>query len=142
MLQRKSKGFGVGKWNGPGGKIEEGETPAECAQREVLEETGVQPVDPQLWGELEFIFPHKPEDNFYSYVFVSREYHGKPEDKGEGELKWFSKEEIPLEQMWDDDRYWLHEMLEGNFVRKRFYFDGNGRVSSYFNITLKGEKSF
>ncbi|MFW5888226.1 MAG: 8-oxo-dGTP diphosphatase [Patescibacteria group bacterium] len=134
LLQKKSKGFGKGKWNGPGGKIEKGETPKECVQREVKEETGIEVLKVESRGELEFIFPHKPEDNFYCYVFVARDFQGEPEDKGEGELKWFKKEELPLSRMWDDDRYWLLEMLEGNFVRKRFYFDKNNSVQSHYDI--------
>lgn len=134
LLQCKSRGFGKGKWNGPGGKIESGETPEISVKREVWEETGMDVHDLQLTGELEFIFPHKTEDNFYSYVFISHNYQGEPEDKGEGELRWFAKKDIPLEDMWDDDKYWLHEMLEGSFVRKRFYFDENGCVDSYFDL--------
>ena len=41
LLKRANRGISVGKWNAPGGKIEAGETPEECAQREVLEETGL-----------------------------------------------------------------------------------------------------
>lgn len=108
--------------------------PRECVQREVAEETGLRITDPELQGELEFIFPHKPADNFYCYVFVSRYFRGEPEDKGEGELRWFRKEDLPLEQMWDDDKYWLHEMLTGKFVRKRFYFNVNSKVESCIDI--------
>jgi len=42
LLQRKSAGrFGEGKWNGPGGKVQPGETPLECVVREVRDETGL-----------------------------------------------------------------------------------------------------
>jgi 8-oxo-dGTP diphosphatase len=135
LLQHKSRGFGQGKWNGPGGKIELGETPEQAVKREVWEETGLKVLSLEHQGELEFIFPHKREDDFYCYVFISREYKGEPEDKGEGELKWFSKERIPLRQMWDDDKYWLQEALGGEFVRKRFYFNKNGNVDSYFDLS-------
>ncbi len=134
LLQCKSKGFGKGKWNGPGGKIEAGETPKACVKREVLEETGVKIIETELWGKLEFIFPYKPEDNFYSYVFVCRDFRGIPADKGEGELRWFSKEKIPWKKMWDDDKYWLDKMLGGEFVEKRFYFNKDGYVDSCFNL--------
>lgn len=136
-MQCKSKGFGQGKWNGPGGKIESDETPEGSAQREVWEETGMEISELELRGELEFIFPHKTEDNFYSYVFISRNYKGEPEDKGEGELRWFRRNDIPLDKMWDDDKYWLHEMLAGKFVRKRFYFDKDGRVDTYLSLEQK-----
>ncbi len=43
MLHRNKKPNDVhaGKWIGVGGKIERGETPQECAAREILEETGL-----------------------------------------------------------------------------------------------------
>ena len=42
LLQRKSAGrFGEGKWNGPGGKVQPGETPLKCVVREVRAETGL-----------------------------------------------------------------------------------------------------
>lgn len=33
LLGMKKRGFGVGKWNGFGGKIQNGETMLECAKR-------------------------------------------------------------------------------------------------------------
>ena len=40
LLGMKKRGFGVGKWNGFGGKLEPGETVLEAAAREVKEECG------------------------------------------------------------------------------------------------------
>ena len=40
LLGMKKRGFGVGKWNGFGGKLEPGETVVEAAAREVREECG------------------------------------------------------------------------------------------------------
>ena len=44
MLHRNKKPNDVheGKWIGVGGKLERGETPQECAAREIFEETGAQ----------------------------------------------------------------------------------------------------
>ncbi len=41
LLGRKKRGMGFGKWNGFGGKIEDGETMRECAVRELYEECGI-----------------------------------------------------------------------------------------------------
>ena len=38
LLIRKKRGLGAGKINGPGGKLEPGETPRQCVMREVREE--------------------------------------------------------------------------------------------------------
>jgi len=46
LLIRKKRGLGAGKINGPGGRIESGETPLDCVVRETKEEVGVSPVNP------------------------------------------------------------------------------------------------
>ena len=128
LLQHKSRGFGKGKWNGPGGKIEKGETPEEATIREVKEETGLIVKKLKKMGEIEFIFTDNYNSNNYCHVFICDKYEGNPIDGGEGELKWFKKNEIPLDKMWDDDKYWLIDILNGKQVKKRFYFDKNGNV--------------
>ena len=41
LLAMKKRGFGMGKWNGVGGKVEDGETIEMAAARETGEEIGV-----------------------------------------------------------------------------------------------------
>ena len=57
----KKKGFGAGRWNGFGGKVEKGETVAEAAKREVLEEAGVEIDGLEEIGVLDFEFIGNPE---------------------------------------------------------------------------------
>ena len=56
MLYRNKKenDYHEGKWNGLGGKLEAGETPEECAIREVYEESGLKVFGPQLKGLITF----------------------------------------------------------------------------------------
>ena len=56
LLIRKLRGLGAGKINAPGGRLEPGESPAEAAVRESLEEVGVRPLAPRHRGELRFQF--------------------------------------------------------------------------------------
>ena len=56
LLIRKKRGLGAGKVNGPGGKVDPGETPLEAACREVEEEVGVTVEDVVACGELSFQF--------------------------------------------------------------------------------------
>ena len=47
LLIRKLRGIGAGKVNGPGGKIDPGESPLEAAVRETREELHVTPIEPR-----------------------------------------------------------------------------------------------
>ncbi|WP_308634202.1 NUDIX hydrolase [Paenibacillus silvisoli] len=42
LMLNRNKPPAMGLWNGVGGKLEDGETPLQCAEREVFEETGLQ----------------------------------------------------------------------------------------------------
>lgn len=135
LLQKKRRGFGQGKWNGPGGKIDPGESKEECAVREIREETGIKVIELEEKAYLEFIFPRGQEDsNNQTYVFVATKWQGEPEDKGEGELRWYKTSKLPLDKMWDDDQYWLPQVLAGEKMRKRFYFDEYGKVYKHEGI--------
>ena len=56
LLIHKKRGLGAGKINGPGGRLDDGETPLQCALREVDEEIGVQPIGSRESGQLLFQF--------------------------------------------------------------------------------------
>jgi len=134
LLQYKNHGFGKGKWNGPGGKVDIGETAEESVIREVKEETGLIIKNPKKTAELEFIYDGKEVWTRYCDVFMCYEFIGEPKDLGEGELKWFKKEEIPLDQMWEDDRYWLADVLNGKYVKMRFCFNKENKLIDYKNV--------
>lgn len=134
LLQHKRRGFGQGKWNGVGGKIAPDESPEAGTRREVREETTIAAGPLEKVGTLEFIFTTKPEWNNYCHVYLCREFSGEPADTGEGELKWWPIDAVPLDAMWDDDRYWLPQALAGEKLDMRFYFDAEGKVIRYENV--------
>jgi 8-oxo-dGTP diphosphatase len=55
LLIRKKRGLGAGKVNGPGGRIEDGESAEQAAVRETFEEVGVRPLRVSEAGELAFV---------------------------------------------------------------------------------------
>ena len=106
LLQKKSAGFfGEGKWNGVGGKLRLGEPPHEGVKREVLEETGLQVSRIKLHGALKFYFGKVEKPNWIVYVFSTKVFKGNLKSNEEGFLQWFNFDEIPYEQMWQDDKY-------------------------------------
>ena len=80
LLIRKKRGLGAGKINGPGGKMDPGESAAECAIRETKEELGVTAGDPIERGRLCFQFV----DGFsiHCTVFVATKFTGRAVETG------------------------------------------------------------
>lgn len=123
LLQKKAKGkFGELKWNGPGGKLSEGESPEDCAKREVLEETGVEVPHLKGHGIVYFYNEGSIVPDVSVHIFSATAFESEPKDLGEGELAWFPFNRLPLHEMWDDDKFWLPHVLAGKTVRGHFYF--------------------
>lgn len=121
LLIRKKRGLGAGKLNGPGGKLEPGETVLQSAIRETREEIGVTPLDPELHGELHFDFT----DGYrlHCSVFRADAYEGEPVSTVEADPVWHDPKQLPFEEMWSDDRFWLPLLVEGRCFRGFFQFD-------------------
>lgn len=122
LLIRKKKGFGAGKINGVGGRVEPGERPEEAAVREVFEEVGVRVRSLEPAGTLEF-YSIDSEPDWLIHVFLSRDFEGEPRESEEASPRWYRVGELPLEEMWEDDRVWLRYALSGKRVEGRFWYD-------------------
>jgi len=122
VLIHKKRGFGKGKINGPGGRIEAGETPKQAAIREVQEEICVTPTGVEEYGELFFQF----QDGFsiHGVVFLADGFEGDLGETEEAAPFWVSHDEIPYARMWADDVHWLPLVLAGQRFTGRFLFDG------------------
>jgi len=138
LLQKKTAGrFGEGKWNGPGGKLGPGETPENCARREVREETGLRVRSLRLHGALRHYFGDVDEPDWIVYQFSVTEFEGEPMESDEGELRWFPVDEIPYGEMWQDDEHWLPLLLDGKDFTGDFYFNEDGSELLDFTLTVR-----
>jgi len=129
LLIRKKRGLGAGKINGPGGRLEAGETPLEAAIRETREELGIEAVAPELRGELHFQFV-----DGYSLlcsVFVAPDCIGTPVETDEADPLWTPLDAIPYEEMWADDARWLPGLIAGRTFRGYFHFDGDEMLAHH-----------
>lgn len=127
LLIRKKRGFGAGKINAPGGRLEPGEQPHECAIRETHEEVGLVPENVRHHGELHFQFADGY--SLHCSVFVSEEFTGDLIETDEALPLWTPIDQIPFEEMWADDIHWLPGVIEGRRFRGYFHFDGEAMIS-------------
>ena len=60
-------------------------------------------------------------------VYTTSSFSGNLKESEEGKLGWFSKQSIPYEQMWEDDRYWLPILISGRTFKGSFEFSADGK---------------
>lgn len=123
LLGMKKRGFGKGRWNGFGGKVSAEETVQDAAKREMQEEAGIEVMDLEKVGIIDFEFKDNPEIS-QVHIFRSSIFLGEPMESEEMKPQWFHIDEIPFEKMWPDDPYWMPLFLGGKKFRGRFLFDG------------------
>lgn len=126
LLIHKKRGLGAGKINGPGGRIDPGETPEACAVREVQEELRVTPTGVLPAGELFFQFADGY--SLHGYVFTATDCEGEPQETDEAIPQWTPEDRIPYERMWADDRIWIPHLLAGRRFTGQFLFDGDAML--------------
>lgn len=124
LLAMKKRGFGEGRYNGVGGKIERDETPEQAMVRETEEEINVTPIKYEKVGLIEFDeFYKENKQNLVFHLYMVYEWNGIPTESEEMKPKWFDINNIPYEKMFPDDKYWLPLILEGKKVKAYFNFD-------------------
>ena len=96
--------------------------PPQLAQEEI----GVTPLEIEERGELHFQFTDGY--SLHCTVFLARDFHGELIETDEATPHWFDLGAIPYEEMWEDDRHWLPEVLAGKSFRAWFEFDGNDGI--------------
>lgn len=132
LLIRKKRGLGAGKINGPGGRLEPGEIPFDCAVREVQEELCTTPIGLEHLGVLRFQFV----DGYSTHVFVYRalDFDGEPTETDEALPIWAPLDALPFQEMWADDRVWLPLLIAGKRFDGRFIFDGDAMLDHELDV--------
>jgi ADP-ribose pyrophosphatase YjhB (NUDIX family) len=125
LLAMKKRGFGVGKWNGVGGKSKDNENIFDTAVRETQEEINVIPQNITQVATLNFYFKNKPEWNQQVLVFTAHGWKREPSESEEMSPRWFDIKNIPFESMWPDDPFWLPLVLSGKKINATFTFGDN-----------------
>lgn len=121
---KKANDMHLGKWNGLGGKFELGETPEQCATREIFEESGLVARKLVLKGFLTFPGFSNDED-WYAFVFVVPEFTGELIDSPEGRLEWIDDARLPELNLWEGDLIFLPWLEQPGFFSARFVYKNN-----------------
>lgn len=121
---KKQNDYHEGKWNGLGGKFEAGESPEECAVREVLEESGLKVNNPVMKGFITFpMFDGK--DDWYVFLFVFNGFEGELIDSPEGRLEWIANDKLDKLELWEGDKIFIPWLFKDGFFSAKFnYEDG------------------
>lgn len=122
LLGMKKRGFGEGRWNGFGGKVDGEEDIESAAHRELFEESGLRARKMCKVGVLDFSFENDPKI-LEVHVFRVDEIEGEPAETEEMRPQWFAFDDVPFEQMWSDDEQWFPHLLEGRLFKGKFLFD-------------------
>nr|CCA22192.1 conserved hypothetical protein [Albugo laibachii Nc14] len=136
LLGMKKRGFGRGKWNGFGGKVEVSDVSiVAAAAREVYEETMIQVNEEDLLphGTLYFTFEGS-EGVMQMHVFATSKMRGEGVETEEMRPEWFEEKSIPYDEMWSDDRFWLPRVLCGECVDGHFHFACDEKTILYQNL--------
>ena len=130
MLHRikKENDMHKGKWNGLGGKFEDGESPEECVIREVREESGLIIKEPVLKGII--TFPAFDEiDDWMVFVFTSNQFKGSLTECDEGVLEWIGNENLSKLEMWEGDKIFMKWLKDTPFFSAKFMYERKKYVS-------------
>ena len=112
MLHRvkKERDENRDKWVGIGGKFEPGESPEDCAVREVREETGLTMKSWAYRGIVTFVSDEWGTE--YMHLFHSKDFSGTLRDCEEGVLEWVDKKALLSLPIWEGDKIFLRLLDE------------------------------
>ena len=124
LLAMKKRKFGKGHYNGFGGGVEDGESIIDCAIRETQEESGIIVSNLIYVGKILFKFLNSDEQDHEVHFYRATNYEGEPTETEEMKPVWFEQENLPYDEMWADDKYWMPLFLEGKKFTGEFHFSG------------------
>ncbi len=132
LLAMKKRGFGAGRWNGIGGKVDPGESIEQALVRECQEEIGVTPINYSKVAEHGFILDSEDKTAWQMQVhtYITSSWEGEPSETEEMAPRWFKITNMPYADMWQDDKYWLPQVLDGKKLKTLFTFDGQDNLLS------------
>ena len=130
---RKKNDMNRDKWIAVGGRFEEGESPEDCAVREVREETGLTMTTWRYRGIVTFVNDLYETERMH--LFTSDSFEGELTDCDEGELVWLPVGQLDALPQWEGDRI-FHRLLareEEPFFSLKLVYSGEKLLSAVLN---------
>ena len=134
MYRNKKQGDqSQGKYLAIGGKLKSGESPEECAAREIYEETGLIAKDLFFRGIVTFV--SDVWDNELMFLFSAEQLSGSVKtDCTEGELGWVEEKNMLKLPMWEGDPYFVRPILDGeDDIHIKLVYKGEHLTEVYNN---------
>lgn len=126
---RKENDENRDKWIGIGGKLESGESPFDCARREIREETALTVNKLKYRGIVTFVSDEYGTEHMH--LFHTNDFSGQIKiDCDEGDLEWIEKQELHELPMWEGDKIFL-DLLDSDvpFFSLKLVYSGDRLVS-------------
>ena len=126
---KKKNDMNKDKWLGVGGKLEAGESPFDCAKREIKEETGLTVDKLRYHGIITFVSDLYGTE--YMHLFSANEFEGEIDyNCDEGTLEWVKIEDVPSLPIWEGDKIFFELMEnEDRFFSLKLCYEGDKLVS-------------
>lgn len=130
---KKKNDYHEGKWNGLGGKFESGESPEECAIREIKEESGLIVKNLKMKGFITFPMFDMVED-WYVFLFKADNFEGKLIDSAEGKLEWIPNDKLTEINLWEGDKFFIPWLFGERFFSAKFNYKNGKYIGHSVNF--------
>jgi len=130
---KKANDYHRGKWNGLGGKFEFGESPEDCAKREIKEESGLILKSLKLKGFITFPLFDGNED-WYVFLFTSDEFEGELISSAEGNLDWIPNNKLTTINLWEGDKLFIPWLFQDKFFSAKFIYKNGKYIDHEVNF--------
>ena len=117
LVHRNKRGSDqhLGKYNGLGGKLHDGEDIVACMRREVREEAAIECTEIVLRGTISWPGFGKGGEHWFGFIFRIDAYEGEPVlENDEGTLEWIEVSRILELPLWEGDRHFLPLVFSDN----------------------------
>ncbi|NLO87510.1 MAG: NUDIX domain-containing protein [Firmicutes bacterium] len=128
-----------GQWNAPGGKVREGETPAQACRREIREETGLDLEDLRPMGSVDCLDLGDPANAWRLYLFLGCHPRVPVAAREEGHFAW-----LDLGAVLAGGREFVHNipfilppLLRGLAIRGVFEYRDNFLERYYISLNTE-----